>query len=120
MSDGAPKASSAAPLQDRPQPAGVAPHVGASTASPTTAGGLLRAARQAQGLHIAALAASIKVPQRKLESLEADRYGELPDMTFTRALAKTVCRSLKIDATPVLALLPQLGDQGLDIEELLS
>ena len=54
---------------------------------------MLRAARQARGLHIAALAASIKVTQRKLEALEADRYDELPDMTFTRALAKTVCRS---------------------------
>jgi cytoskeleton protein RodZ len=75
---------------------------------------MLRAARQAQGLHIAVLAASIKVTQRKLESLEADRYDELPDMTFTRALAKTVCRSLKIDATPVLALLPRIGEQGLD------
>ena len=75
---------------------------------------MLRAARRAQGLHIAMLAASIKVTQRKLESLEADRYDELPDMTFTRALAKTVCRSLKIDAEPVLALLPRLGEQGLD------
>ncbi len=75
---------------------------------------MLRAARRAQGLHIAVLAASIKVTQRKLESLEADRYDELPDMTFTRALAQTVCRSLKIDAEPVLALLPRLGGQGLD------
>jgi cytoskeleton protein RodZ len=84
------------------------------SAAPTTAGAVLRSARQAQGLHIAALAASIKVTQRKLESLEADRYDELPDLTFTRALAKTVCRSLKIDATPVLALLPQLSETGLD------
>ena len=72
----------------------------------TTAGSLLRQARQAQGLHIAVLAASIKVTQRKLEALEADRLGELPDATFTRALAQTVCRTLKIDAAPVLALLP--------------
>lgn len=72
-----------------------------------SAGALLREARQAQGLHIAVLAASIKVSQRKLEALEADRYDELPDATFTRALAKTVCRSLKIDPAPVLALLPQ-------------
>jgi cytoskeleton protein RodZ len=71
-----------------------------------TAGSLLREARQAQGLHIAALSASIKVAQRKLESLEADRLDELPDATFTRALAQTVCRSLKIDPAPVLALLP--------------
>jgi cytoskeleton protein RodZ len=30
----------------------------------------------------------------------------LPDATFTRALAQTVCRALKIDPLPVLALLP--------------
>jgi cytoskeleton protein RodZ len=75
-------------------------------AAGTTAGSLLRQARQAQGVHIAVLAASIKVTQRKLEALEADRLDELPDATFTRALAQTVCRTLKIDAAPVLALLP--------------
>ncbi len=78
-------------------------------AGPATAGRLIREARQAQGLHIAALAASIKVTQRKLELLEADRLDELPDATFARALAQTVCKSLKIDPAPVLALLPQLG-----------
>ena len=67
-----------------------------------TAGSLLRAAREKQGLHIAALAAAIKVSQRKLEALEGDRYDELPDATFTRALAQTVCRTLKVDARPVL------------------
>jgi len=67
---------------------------------------LLRAAREKQGLHIAALAAAIKVAQRKLEALEGDRYNELPDATFTRALAQTVCRTLKVDARPVLELLP--------------
>jgi cytoskeleton protein RodZ len=72
-----------------------------------TAGALLRAARERQGLHIAALAAAIKVAPRKLDALEHDRYDELPDATFTRALAQTVCRTLKIDARPVLALLPQ-------------
>ncbi len=75
-------------------------------ALPTTAGGLLRRARQAQGLHIAALAAAIKVPPAKLEALEADQFEKLPDATFTRALAQTVCRTLKLDPQPVLALLP--------------
>lgn len=70
------------------------------------AGALLRAARQQQGLHIAALAASIKVTPTKLEALEAGRIHELPDTTFTRALALTVCRVLKTDAAPVLVLLP--------------
>ena len=73
----------------------------------TTAGGMLRAARESQGMHIAMLAAAIKVSPRKLDALEHDRYGELTDATFVRALAQTVCRALKIDAAPVLALLPQ-------------
>ncbi len=73
---------------------------------PTTAGGLLREARRARGLHIAALAAAIKVVPRKLELLESDQFDQLPDATFTRALAQTVCRTLKVDAAPILALLP--------------
>jgi cytoskeleton protein RodZ len=85
----------------------------ASGASDASAGALLRAARERQGLHVAALAAAIKIPQRKLEALEADRFDELPDATFTRALAMTVCRALKIDAAPVLALLPQVAGKGL-------
>ncbi len=72
-----------------------------------SAGTMLREARQARGLHIAALAVSIKVSQRKLELLEQDRLSELPDATFARALAQTMCRSLKIDPVPVLAALPQ-------------
>lgn len=87
---------------------------GAALNPPQTAGALLKQARQAQGLHIAALSASIKVAQRKLESLEGDRFDELPDATFTRALAQTVCRSLKIDAAPVLALLPRASAHRLE------
>ncbi len=79
-----------------------------------TAGSILREARQAQGLHIAALAASIKVAQKKLEALEGDRLDELHDATFTRALAQTVCRALKIDPAPVLALLPAPGGYRLE------
>ncbi len=79
-----------------------------------SAGTILREARQAQGLHIAALAAAIKVSQKKLEALEGDRFDELPDATFTRALAQTVCRSLKIDPAPVLALLPQVRGYRLE------
>lgn len=87
---------------------------GARVDTPLTAGAMLRAARQAQGLHIAALAAAIKVQQKKLEALEDDRLDALPDNTFARALAKTVCGALKIDPAPVLARMPDLGEQGLD------
>lgn len=77
-----------------------------------SAGAQLRAAREERGLHIAALAASMKVPQRKLEALEADQYDALPDLTFTRALAQSVCRALKVDAQPILDALPTAGDSG--------
>ncbi len=74
-----------------------------------SAGSLLRAARERQGLHIAALAAAIKVPPNKLDALENGRYDELTDTTFVRALAQSVCRVLKIDAKPILELLPSAG-----------
>ncbi len=71
-----------------------------------TAGMLLRRAREASGLHVAALAVSLKVPVRKLEALEADRFDLLPDLVFARALASSVCRTLRVDAQPVLERLP--------------
>jgi cytoskeleton protein RodZ len=71
---------------------------------------LLRQAREAVGLHIAALAAALKVPVRKLEALEAGRYEELPDLTFARALASSACRQLKIDPGPILEQIP-VGQQ---------
>ena len=82
-------------------------------AVPAGAGALLRAARDRQGLHIAALAASIKVSPRKLEALERNDYSEMPDLAFARALAQSVCRVLKIDPVPVLTLMPAAGPASL-------
>ena len=79
-----------------------------------TAGQMMREAREAQGLHVAALAVSLKVPVKKLEALEADRLEDLPDAVFVRALASSVCRALKIDAKPVLAKLPKLNTRVLN------
>lgn len=67
---------------------------------------LLQQSREAAGLHIAALAAALKVPVKKLEALEAGRYEELPDLTFARALASSACRHLKVDPGPVLEQIP--------------
>lgn len=74
--------------------------------SKPTAGTLLRRAREASGLHIASLAVSLKVPVRRLEALEADRFDLLPNAVFVRALANSVCRKLKLDPAPILRLLP--------------
>lgn len=85
-----------------------------ASTGPVTAGRLLREARQAQGMHIAALATSIKVEPRKLELLETDRLDELPDPAFARALAQTMCRALKIDPASVMGLLPPLSQRRLE------
>jgi len=79
----------------------------AAPAGPSV-GAQLRAAREAAGLHIGALAVSLKVPVKKLEALEADDLEQLPDAVFARALAATVCRTLRIDPEPILKQLPQL------------
>lgn len=73
----------------------------------TTAGELLRRYREAAGLHVDTLAASLKVPVRKLQALEQDQHDQLTDAVFARALASSVCRTLKADAQPVLERLPQ-------------
>ena len=97
--------------QDRPLAAAPAVPVPAAGVDPAvteaaSAGAMLRAARQQQGLHIAARAAAMKVPPARLEALEAGRYHELVDTTFARALAQAMCRALRIDPVPVMALLP--------------
>lgn len=63
--------------------------------------------REQRGMHLGMLAATLRVPVRKLEALEADRLEELGNVAFTRALAQAVCRVLKVDPAPVLAALPQ-------------
>jgi cytoskeleton protein RodZ len=75
---------------------------------------LLAQARQAAGLHLDALSLALKVPVKRLESLEAGRYEELPDMTFARALAMSVCRYLQIDAQVVLERMPSAHVARLD------
>jgi cytoskeleton protein RodZ len=79
-----------------------------SAAAPTCGGALLKAARESQSMPIAALALALKVPIKKLEALEDDRLDLLPDIVFVRALAASICRSLKIDPVPILASLPNV------------
>lgn len=74
-----------------------------------SAGALIRNAREAAGLEITSLAGLLKVPALKLEALEQDRYDLLPDATFARALASSVCRCLKVDPIPVLEQLPPIN-----------
>ncbi len=88
------------------------------TPAPTASGGaLLRQARDARGLHIGALAVALKVSVKKLEAIEADRFDLLPDIVFARALASSICRHLKIDATPILEKFPPTSSPNLKTDE---
>lgn len=79
-----------------------------STVSPDySAGALLRLAREQQGMHIAILAAQLKVPVKKVQALEDEAWTEFASPVFVRTLAASACRALKVDATPVLARLPE-------------
>lgn len=78
-----------------------------SEAPTTTAGELLRGYRQSHGVELDAMAKALHVSPAKLEALENNRLDALPDAMFARALSLAICRHLKTDANPVLALLPE-------------
>ncbi len=75
---------------------------------PPSPGAIMRSAREKAGLHLAVLSVNLKVSIKQLEALEADRFEYLPEPVFARAIAAKVCRFLKIDSDPVLALMPQM------------
>lgn len=91
-----------------------APESNPAPPAAATAGGLLRAAREQSGLPVEEFAELLKVTPRRVELIEDDQFDQLPDPVFVRALAQTMCRSLKIDPAPVLALLPQATAHRLD------
>jgi cytoskeleton protein RodZ len=78
----------------------------APAAPAPSAGALLREAREAAGVDLMTLAQALKVSVKKIEALEADAYDRLPDAVFTRGLASSVCRALKIDPKQILERMP--------------
>ena len=74
--------------------------------SPASPGAMIKAAREQQGLHLAILSVNLKVSVKQLEALEADRFDQLMEPVFARALAAKVCRILKLDPSQVLSLMP--------------
>ena len=68
-------------------------------------GSLLRAAREAKGLPIAAVAQSLKLSTRQVEALEADDWSHLPGGVFVRGFIRNYARFLAIDPDPLLAAL---------------
>ena len=73
---------------------------------PTSPGAMIKSGRERAGVHMAVLSVNLKVSIKQLEALEADQFESLSGPVFARALAAKVCRFVKIDPDPVLALMP--------------
>lgn len=74
-------------------------------------GKILCRERELRQLSLEELSQTTRIPLRTLQSLEADRYDELPGEVFVRGFIKSYARSLGIDVAP---LLERLGQSSLD------
>ncbi|MHA6718338.1 helix-turn-helix domain-containing protein [Sphingomonas sp. RS6] len=64
---------------------------------PARPGERLRAAREAQGLDLAEIAARTRIPLRHLEAIEAGTYAGLPSVTYATGFARAYARSVGAD-----------------------
>ena len=68
---------------------------------PQGAGDRLRAAREAQGLSLADIAAQTRVPIRHLEAIESGDYREMPTPTYAIGFAKAYARAVGEDEVAI-------------------
>ncbi len=73
---------------------------------PATAGALLRAAREAAGLTVDAVAQQLKLAPRQVKAIEDSDFTLLPGRTFVRGFVRNYARLVRLDPEPVLSALP--------------
>ena len=64
----------------------------AATPVPTSAGALLREAREAAGMSIDAVAQQLKLAPRQVQALEDGDFAHLPGRTFVRGFMRNYAR----------------------------
>jgi cytoskeleton protein RodZ len=74
--------------------------------TPASAGALLRAAREASGLSVDAVALQLKLAPRQVRAIEEDDFTHLPGRTFVRGFIRNYARLVRVDAESVLDALP--------------
>lgn len=72
-----------------------------------SAGDALRAAREAAGLSIDAVAQHLKLAPRQVRALESGAWSELPGPTFVRGFARNYARLFDLDPDAIVAALPE-------------
>ncbi len=65
--------------------------------APRTAGGRLRAAREARGMSLEQVADETRIPQRHLETIESGEFANLPARTYAVGFARTYAKTVGID-----------------------
>jgi cytoskeleton protein RodZ len=85
-----------------------------------SAGAVIKAARLSSGITIEQLSGILKVSPKKIQALEDNRWTDLGDAVFVRALASSVAKNLKLDQTALLAKLPAAAHTPKFDEELLA
>ena len=72
----------------------------------SSAGAALKAAREAAGLSVDAVARQLKLAPRQVKALEDDDYQRLPGRTFVRGFARNYARFVRLDPDTVISLMP--------------
>lgn len=68
-------------------------------------GGMLRAARERQGLSVGDVAQRLKFAPRQIEALEAGNRAALPSLTFVRGFVRSYAKLLGMDADALVNML---------------
>lgn len=77
----------------------------AAAGAPQTAGAMLRAAREAMGLSLDAVAQQLRLAPRQVTALEEDDFARLPGRTFVRGFLRNYARLVRVDPEKVLSAL---------------
>jgi len=64
---------------------------------PRTAGGRLRAAREARGMSLEQVASETRIPQRHLQTIETGDFANLPARTYAVGFARTYAKTVGLD-----------------------
>ncbi|MFZ6644256.1 helix-turn-helix domain-containing protein [Undibacterium sp. TJN25] len=72
-----------------------------------SAGGQLAAARHQRNMSVQQVADQLKLSPRQIAAMEANQFDALPKAVIVRGFVRSYAKLLRIEAEPIIALLPQ-------------
>ncbi|MET3116246.1 cytoskeleton protein RodZ [Undibacterium sp. GrIS 1.8] len=79
-----------------------------------SAGALLAAAREQKDWTVQHIADQLKLSVRQIIAIESNHFNELPKMVIVRGFIRSYAKLLKIDAEPIIELLPKENDLSVE------